>query len=414
MDLIIGAGVSGLSYAAHTKNDYLIIEKSDAIGGYCKTFYSGDYVWDYSGHFFHFQRPEIRDYILQNLSENDILKVYKYTQIYYKGKMVDYPFQMNIHQLNQDEFIDCLYDLFTIEDNAEVNSFKSMLYAKFGKSIAEKFLIPYNEKLYATDLDRLDVEAMGRFFPYANKEQIVKNFRNSQNSSYNSFFLYPKRGCIKVIESIATHIDKSKISFNEYLVSIDRDNKEATTNKRKIHFDNLISTVPFPQLLDMAGLQYDSNIYSWNKVLVFNLGFNKKGVEKKNNWIYFPDKDLVFYRVGFYDNIIGQDKMSLYVEIGFNKDVKVIDEKQYLQRVLDDLRKIGFLTDEKLVDYNTVLMDPAYVHITKQSEVDKVEKMKGLQNSGIYSIGRYGAWKYCSLEDNIFDAIELAEEIRNK
>ena len=42
-----------------------------------------------------------------------------------------------------------------------------MLYQKFGKSIAENFLIPYNEKLYACDLDELDEESMGRFFPYA-------------------------------------------------------------------------------------------------------------------------------------------------------------------------------------------------------------------------------------------------------
>lgn len=31
MDLIIGAGISGLSYAAATKNDYLIIEKENEI-----------------------------------------------------------------------------------------------------------------------------------------------------------------------------------------------------------------------------------------------------------------------------------------------------------------------------------------------------------------------------------------------
>ena len=286
-----------------------------------------------------------------------------------------------------------------------------MLYVKFGKSIAEKFLIPYNEKLYATDLNTLDVDAMGRFFPYANKEQIVKNFRNSQNNSYNAFFLYPKQGVIKVIESIASHIDKTKISFNEHLVSVDRNNKVAITNKREIHFDNLISTVPFPQLLEMSNVKFDANIYSWNKVLVFNLGFDKKGVEKRNNWIYFPNKEFVFYRVGFYDNIIGQDKMSLYVEVGFNKDATEIDENWYLQKVLEDLRRAGFITNEKLVDHCTILMDPAYVHITKQSETDKIEKMKTLKKSDIYSIGRYGAWKYCSLEDNIFDAIELAKKL---
>ena len=36
MDLIIGAGVSGLSYAAATEHDYLVIEAEESIGGYCK------------------------------------------------------------------------------------------------------------------------------------------------------------------------------------------------------------------------------------------------------------------------------------------------------------------------------------------------------------------------------------------
>ena len=45
------------------------------------------------------------------------------------------------------------------------SNFKEMLYARFGRGIAEKFLIPYNEKLYACDLGALDSDAMGRFFP---------------------------------------------------------------------------------------------------------------------------------------------------------------------------------------------------------------------------------------------------------
>lgn len=39
MDLIVGAGITGLSYAAATSNDYLVIEKEPEIGGYCRTFY---------------------------------------------------------------------------------------------------------------------------------------------------------------------------------------------------------------------------------------------------------------------------------------------------------------------------------------------------------------------------------------
>lgn len=403
-----------MSYAAKTPNDYLIVEKDNEIGGYCKTIYSGDYVWDYSGHFFHFQRPEIKDYVMSRLDEKDILKVRKYTQIYYKGIYVDYPFQMNIHQLNKDEFIDCLYDLFTIDDSTEVTSFKKMLFAKFGKSIAEKFLIPYNEKLYATDLDKLDVDAMGRFFPYADKEQIVRNFKNSTNQSYNSFFLYPRKGVIKIVESVASHVDKSKILLGEKLLSVDMKNKKAVTDKRTIEYDNLISTMPFPVLMDKCGVEYDKEVYSWNKVLVFNLGFDKKGPEKQNNWIYFPDRELVFYRVGFYDNIIGQDKTSLYVEIGFDHEARDIDIDQLLDRTLSDLRKVGIITDQKLVASHPIMMDPAYVHITQRSEEDKARKKDLLKQSDVYSIGRYGSWTYCSLEDNIHEAFSLAKAVAEK
>ncbi len=411
MDLIIGAGISGLSYAAATNHDYLVIERENEIGGYCRTVCSGDYIWDYSGHFFHFQREAIKDYVLERMREDEMLKVYKYTQIYYKGIHVDYPFQMNIHQLDKEEMIDCLYDLFAIEGNDEIDSFKSMLYEKFGKSIAEKFLIPYNEKLYATDLNQLDKDAMGRFFPYADKVQIVRNFRNAQNQSYNSFFLYPRHGVIKVVESVASHVDKSNISLGEWLVSVNLAQKTAVTNKRTIAFDNLVSTIPFPKLLDLCGVNYEKSIYSWNKVLVFNLGFDKKGPETKNNWIYFPGRDLVFYRVGFYDNITNRDKMSLYVEIGFNHKDLCVDLEALMHRVMSDLKKVGIVTDQQLVASHHVMMDPAYVHITKQSEHDKVLKKDILVRSNVYSIGRYGSWTYCSLEDNISEAFELAKSL---
>ena len=29
----------------------------------------------------------------------------------------------------------------------------------------------------------------------------------------------------------------------------------------------------------------------------------------------------------------------------------------------------------------------------------------------IYSIGRYGDWKYCSIEDSMIDALELSEKL---
>ena len=58
--LIIGAGISGLTFANYCKEDYLIVEKENEVGGYCRTIKNGEYVWDYAGHFFHFNTEEFK------------------------------------------------------------------------------------------------------------------------------------------------------------------------------------------------------------------------------------------------------------------------------------------------------------------------------------------------------------------
>lgn len=410
MDVIVGAGVSGLAYAGFSKNECLLLEKDAEIGGYCKTIKWGDFVWDYSGHFFHFRDTFLEDYICRNMVHDDIRYCEKHTQIFYRQKYIDFPFQKNIHQLDQDEFIDCLYDLFTTTGN-DYFTFKQMLYAKFGQSIAEKFLIPYNEKLYACDLNRLDVDAMGRFFPYADKEEIIRNFKKTNNNSYNSHFTYSRGGAIEYVKSLASYIGKSNICLNECVKSIDVTEKTIKTDKRELKYDNLISTMPFPLLMQCCSMEYDTDIYSWNKVLVFNLGFDKKGKDVFNNWIYVPSKDFCFYRVGYYDNIFATKNMSLYVELGFGKNTDVIDVEYYKEKVLDDLKKAGIITDHKLIASHFVIMDPAYVHITKESIRDVEEKKKVLARNNIYSIGRYGSWTYCSIEDNILEAKALMERL---
>ena len=102
--------------------------------------------------------------------------------------------------------------------------------------------------------------------------------------------------------------------------NIDLANHNITTEEGEtIYYDRLISTISFPSLLQKAGVEYDGNIYNWNQVLVFNLGFDTKGKDVTSHWIYFPESKYCFYRVGFYSNILSTDKMSLYVEIGFKK-----------------------------------------------------------------------------------------------
>lgn len=409
MDLIIGAGITGLSYAMFKgDNDYIIIEKESEIGGYCRTTKRNGFVWDFSGHFFHFQNPEIKDLILEKMDKDEMVSILKETKIKYKDLLIDYPFQKNIHQLDKEELLQCLFDLFTVGNN-EFDNFQEMLYCKFGKAIAEKFLIPYNEKLYACDLNKLDKNAMGRFFPYANKEDIIRNFKSSDNASYNGHFVYPRGGAIEYINSVAARLDKSKIHCGEEVQEIKlSEHLVVFTNGRVFKYDRLISTLPFPELLKKTNIVWDQNIYNWNQVLCFNLGFNTKGKDSINHWLYFPEKKYCFYRVGFYNNILAQNRMSLYVELGFNKDEKICSN-EWLGVVLKDLKDSGIVDDSQfLLDFQSIIMNPAYVHINKHSVADVVEKKNLLAEFDIYSIGRYGSWTYCSIEDNIIEAKNLA------
>ena len=416
-NLIVGAGISGLTFANFTKGDYLLVEKENRVGGYCKTTKRNGYVWDYAGHFFHFNTQEFKDLFLKKMNKDDIVYNQKCTKILYKDAFIDFPFQANIHQLEKQEFIDCLVDLFQKEEKEKYDNFLDMLYGKFGKSIVEKFLKPYNEKLYATDLKKLDVDAMGRFFPYADKEAIIKNMRENSINSYNSSFLYPKNGAESFIQVLYNQLDKEKVFLNTSVVKIDRKKKIATlSNGEEVEYQNLINTMPLNHFLELLGTHQDLlQEMSYNKVLVFNLGFDKPSPRcKEEHWLYIPEKESNYYRVGFYNNILGEKKLSMYIEIGYGKEEKITEKEiqKQLDLTLKNLKKSHIIDDDmKLVDYESIIMSPAYVHINTET-TKKIDALKEeFQKDHIYTIGRYGAWIYNCMEDSMLVAKELAEKL---
>lgn len=409
--LIIGAGVSGLVYAANTMDDYIIVEQEDRPGGLCKTFYVNDYVWDYAGHFFHFADSDLKATFEKEINESELVSCVKCTDIDYKGNKIEYPFQMNIHQLPKEEFIDCLYDLFNRQEKESYNDFEDMLYGKFGKGITNKFLKPYNEKLYACKLAELDKDAMGRFFPYANPKQIIDNMKQNNANTYNSFFEYPKSGAQLFVDILLKKINTNKLWLNSTVEYIDIVNKIVKINGEEYKFNKIVNSMPlnhFVKILDSTSQNFiDDNVLHCNKVLVFNLGFDRPAINSKIHWTYFPDSNINFYRAGYYSNILGSNKLSMYIEIGY-KENELVDEKKQLEITLENLKALGIIDKHELIAYNSLIINPGYVHITSKSNDEVSRFLKYLENNNIYSIGRYGRWTYCSIEDCMKDAMNLA------
>jgi protoporphyrinogen oxidase len=401
--LIIGAGMSGLATAAALGRgaSLAVLERDSEPGGYCKTVVRDGFVWDYSGHFFHFKHADIEQWLRDRMPGQEIRTVAKQSFIRFGASLVDFPFQKNIHQLPQADFIDCLHDLYFAKPDPSDQSFKGMLFGRFGRGICERFLIPYNEKLYATDLRKLDKDAMGRFFPHADVADIIRNMKQPDNATYNATFTYPRGGAIEYVKAFLSEVEPSALRLGEAVTSIDLKVRVAKTSRGEYRYQRLVSSAPFPALMKLCGLEAPG--FSWNQVQVYNLGFDAKG-PRDVHWIYYPDRSLPFYRVGFYDNIFDTDRMSLYVEIGLTREGAGAVS---LEQVLDGLRRDGVITTQKLVASHSVIMNPAYVHITRDSNALVAERRKELAQHGVYSIGRYGGWTYCSIEDNIVEARAL-------
>jgi len=82
------------------------------------------------------------------------------------------------------------------------------------------------------------------------------------------------------------------------------------------------------------------------------------------------------------------------------------------QRVLADLTAEGIVQKgHKLVAHHHVVMNPAYVHITERSIAEATRARAELSRHQVHSVGRYGAWTYCSIEDNLLETRALARAL---
>ena len=101
----------------------------------------------------------------------------------------------------------------------------------------------------------------------------------------------------------------------------------------------------------------------------------------------------------------------MYAEIAYSR-WKPLDKSQVVSRVKADLIKARILEmGDEIVAECCLDIPWAYViydHGSRQA-VDQIRNY--LQSSGIWSIGRYGAWEYSGMDDAIWQGKLIADKI---
>ncbi|NQT89924.1 MAG: FAD-dependent oxidoreductase [Candidatus Omnitrophica bacterium] len=426
--LIIGAGLAGLSAAYHLKKDFSLFEKEPKAGGVASSDRVDGFVFDKTAHLLHFQTKYVKDLLFTLSNDTALLKHRRSSWVFSKDTYTRYPFQINTYRLPPSIVKDCLVKMAqahsALPRTKAPQNFKDWILDNFGEGVARHFMFPYNRKLWKTPLEDMSTDWVERFIPKASFDSAVKGAITdfSRNYGYNKNFYYPERGGIQVIPELLLARIRPRSYFNRELISVDLRARTATFKDGKSRrFNRMISCLPLPELCARiksfpAPLKRNLKQLRHVSVVNLNLGIDRDMISDKH-WIYFPESRYVFYRAGFSSNfskeLAPQGKSSLYAEVSYTKKRPLPCSRGMLKhRIIEDLRKAGILRrDDKVIAEK--LYDVRYgypVHDANRLEaVDGLKKF--LTRQGIHSIGRYGSWRYMTMEDCILQGKETADLI---
>jgi protoporphyrinogen oxidase len=424
--VIAGAGLAGLTAGyslGAAGRDYLILEAADRPGGLCRTETVDGFTFDYTGHLLHLRDGESRDFILKLIGEQ-LVELARSASIYVEGTFVDYPIQAHFNQLPLPYADRCLEELKKVaaDEITRDMSFDQWAVKRFGPTLAGLFMIPYNAKLYVHPLEEMEISWTSWAVPVPTLEELdsIARGKDAPAYGYNTSFFYPREGGIEILPRALSHGQEGSIHTDTRIVRVDAPARKVTLQNGDEHlYSTLISTMPLPELLKITdGLDGvppgAAGKLRHSSVLGVCLGLTGP-VLTGDHWIYFPDPELPFYRVGFPTNF--SDRVapagcgSLYAEAAFS-GMSPPDPGTIADKVVETLAAAGLIdTSAEIASRLELVMPCAYVFhdAYRAGQLDVL--LRSLARHNILSVGRYGAWEYSAMQDAVQWGLSAAREV---
>lgn len=438
--VILGAGVSGLAVALALarkgETDVLIVEKEPDVGGLCRSLKWEGCTLDFGPHRIHPTIPRVGTFIEEILADETV-EVPRKSEMVLLGKRVRYPVSPLeiLHVLGVRRSAGLFLSYLGRPFSARVKSLPVGSYAAysaraFGWGLYRLLFDGYARKVWHEDPADVDEDvARIRVASGGLIDTIRESFRKDSRHTV-SRFLYPKGGIGVLPDKMAEEVRKRgiKILTRTFPTRIEPDSdgfREVRLNvegrEETVRCEWLISTLPLPELLSVIGSFGREFVQGTRERLPFSdirlafFLFRKPNVTG-NSWMYFPDPDLLItrlYEVGNFDERLVPEGMGcLVVEVHCRRSLPVwgLTDEEFLDRVAEDLRKVGLIQGEEWAARGTRRVENAYpLHLLGyRKDLDAVtSRLSALP--GVISTGRCGLHCYNNLDHSIEMGLVAAE-----
>ena len=432
--LILGGGLTGLSTAWFlgklareaqvAEPSWLLVEKDSRLGGLTRTEVIKGYHFDHTGHWLHLRHAEMKAMVAEVMGD-EMIRVARRSRIWSHGAMTHFPFQQNLHGLPLDVAHECLMGAVQAAldqargEQPPATNFRDFCLQRFGKGITERFMVPYNTKLWGCAPEEITADWCSRFLPKPDLSQIAAGALGivDDQAGYNASFVYPRTGGIETFaRAIAKPLAQQQIRLNTRPESIDLAARTCRlTDGTTVHWQRIVSSLPLPELLELVGDLPDSVTQAAAKLRCTSLRYMNLGIARPDvlgdvQWLYVPEPKYPFYRIGSFSNAVPSlapaGSSSLYVEVAANATESDEEVKASVRTFLRERGWLGADSDIEVEEirhlkYGYVVFDDAYFGA-------KEAILPFLQQAGVASLGRYGAWVYASMEDAMWDGYQSA------
>lgn len=434
--VIIGAGPTALGAAYHLTelgcSHWRLYERNDNVGGLSASFIDDHgFTWDVGGHVL-FSHYEYFDGAVDEGLGGAWYEHQRESWVRILGSWVPYPFQNNIRHLPPKAVSECLDGLKALAgDPRTAPNFCQWMNTVFGAGIVKHFMEPYNLKVWGVPLNEMSREWIGERVSVIDLKRIERNIAekiDDVNWGPNNTFKFPHRGGTGAIFSGIARRFQDRISLSHELTEVDLAARKLTfTNGRCVHYDTLITTIPLDIFIGLCRNVPD-HVRDAASRLVHNsgliVGIGVKGERRDSKcWMYFPEDNCPFYRVtNFHNyspwNVPDGDSsryFSLMCETTYSPH-KQVSREEIVEETIKGLVNTGLLSEnerKRIISRYLIDIPYSYPVPTIGRDVALAVINSFLEAKGVYSRGRFGAWKYevGNMDHSFMQGVEVVERV---